>query len=88
EARLGERASQIASGLEAIETRLTGELSGIESRIAETATRTSDVLGAHSEAFSARVLENLSGTESRLTERAEAIASGISDVSNRLTGDL
>ncbi|MDM7851764.1 apolipoprotein A-IV repeat region-like domain-containing protein [Pseudochrobactrum kiredjianiae] len=88
EARLGERASQIASGLEAIETRLTGELSGIESRIAETATRTSDVLGAHSEAFSARVLENLSGTENRLTERAEAIASGISDVSNRLTGDL
>ncbi|WP_370637819.1 hypothetical protein [Pseudochrobactrum sp. XF203] len=88
EARLGERASQIASGLEAIETRLTGELSGIESRIAETASRTSDVLGSHSEAFSARVLENLSGTEARLTERAEAIASGINDVSNRLTGDL
>lgn len=88
EARLGERASQIASGLEAIETRLTGELGGIESRIAETAARTGDLLGAHSEAFSTRVLENLSNAEARLTERAEVIATGISEVSNRLTGDL
>lgn len=88
EARLGERAGQIASGLEAIESRLTGELSSIESRIAETASRTSDVLGSHSEAFSARVLENLSGTEARLTERADAIAMGLGEIGSRITGEL